>query len=330
MPIAAIAGGLIAAPAANAQSLVGAGSSFVAPIMQKWTAAYKAATGVEINYQSVGSGAGINGLIAHNVDFAASDVQMNSNERSQAGAATLNVPDIIGAVVVAYNVPGIGPGIGLTGPVIADIFQGKITSWDDPRIAKLSPGVKFPHQDIIVVHRSDGSGTTAIFTEYLSKVSKSWKDEIGTGKSVAWPSGELGGKGNPGVAGFVQTHPYTIGYIELAYAIKNNIPYAQVQNKSGKLIYPTDEAASAAAEHVSLPSSLELSITNSANPEAYPISGPSYLIAYTSGPKNAEIKKFFTWVLTDGQKPEFTEPLHYSPLPQSIRGKLLAAVATLK
>ena len=330
IPVMAAAASLLAAPAAHAQGIVGAGATFVGPIMSKWVAAYKAATGVDVNYQAVGSGAGINGLISHNVDFAASDIPMNAGEKAQAGAATVNIPDIIGAVVVAYNVPGVGPGIALTGPVVADIYLGKITYWDDPKITKLSPGTKFPHSEILCLHRSDGSGTTAIFTEYLSKVSGQWKSDVGTGKSVAWPTGGLGAKGNPGVAGFLQTHPNAIGYIELAYGIQKNIPYAAIQNKAGKYIYPTDEAASFAAEGISVPSNLEISITNSPHEKAYPIAGMSNLIVYQNAPKNAEVKKFFKWILTDGQKPEFTEPLHYSPLPEGVRTKDIAALDKLK
>ncbi|HEY3332265.1 MAG TPA: phosphate ABC transporter substrate-binding protein PstS [Capsulimonadaceae bacterium] len=329
-PAIAVAAGIMSVPAAQAQTITGAGATFPAPIIQKWIGAYKASTGVEVNYQPIGSGGGINALISHTVDFAGSDIPMNANEKGQAGAPVVNIPDIIGAVVVCYNLSKIGPGIALTGPVIADIFQGKITYWDDPRITKLSPGVKFPHDNIIVVHRSDGSGTTAIFTDYLSKVSSSWKSEIGTGKSVSWPSGQLGGKGNAGVAGFVTTHDSTIGYVELAYAIQKNIPYAQVENKAGKLIYPTDEAASAAADGVKVPANLEFSITNSANAKAYPIAGVSNLIVYAKSPKNAEVKKFFKFILTEGQKPEYTEPLHYSPLPDGVAAKALEAVEKLR
>jgi phosphate transport system substrate-binding protein len=303
---------------ASAQTLTGAGSSFINPIMVKWAAAYKAETGVEINYQPIGSGGGINQLIHKQVDFAGSDVPMTADEKSDAGGPVVTIPDIIGAVVVAYNVPGISNGIAFSGSVLADIYLGKITYWDDPAIMKLSPGVKFPHENILVLHRSDGSGTTAIFTEYLSKVSSEWSSQVGTGKSVKWPAG-LGGKGSAGIAGYLKNKPYSIGYVELAYAIENNIPYALVKNKAGKSIYPTIAAASAAAEGVKVPANLELSITNTSNPASYPITGVSFLIVREGAPNNPQVKRFVQWVLSKGQTPEYTETLHYAPLPKALQ-----------
>lgn len=310
---------------ANAQTLTGAGSSFINPIMTHWVAAYKAATGVEINYQPIGSGGGIKNLIDKTVDFAGSDVPMTGSEKSDAHGAVITIPDIVGAVVIAYNIPGIGNGIAFSGPVLADIYLGKITYWDDPEITKLSPGVKFPHESILVVHRSDGSGTTAIFTDYLSKVSSEWNAKIGSGKVVDWPAG-LGGKGSAGVAGYLKNKPYSIGYVELAYAIEKNIPYAQVKNKAGKLIYPTIAAASAAADGVKLPANLEISITNPTNPKAYPITGVSFLIVRQMWQKNAVTKKFIKWILTDGQETTYTELLHYAPLPAAVKNAGLAAI----
>jgi phosphate transport system substrate-binding protein len=251
---------------------------------------------------------------------------MNGNEKAQAGASTVTIPDVIGAIVISYNIPGVGPGIALSGPVVADIFEGKITYWDDPRITKLSPGVKFPHENILVVHRSDGSGTTAIFTDYLSKVSGSWKNNIGTGKSVNWPVG-LGGKGNPGVAGYLANKPYSIGYLELAYAIQKHISYASMENRSHKLVYPNNESIVAAGEGMKIPENLEISIANSSNPKAYPIVGVSYLIIYTSSPKNAAVKQFFEWVLTKGQAEEYTGPGSYSPLSHTLKEKCLQALS---
>ncbi|MDR3706847.1 MAG: phosphate ABC transporter substrate-binding protein PstS [Capsulimonadaceae bacterium] len=319
---------LIAAPAAHAQALTGAGATFINPIMSKWIAAYKASTGVEVNYQPIGSGGGINALISKTVDFCCSDVPMNGGEEAQVGAPTINIPDIVGAVVVSYSVPGVGPGIALNGKTIADIFEGKITYWDDPEITRLSPGTKFPHENILVVHRSDGSGTTAIFTGYLSKVSGTWKETVGAGKSVSWPVG-LGAKGNPGVAGYLKNKPYSIGYVELAYAIQNDIPYAKIKNKSGVTIYPSDESAAVAAEGIKVPANLKLDINDSPNKEAYPIVGVSNLIVRVEWQKNAEVKKFVKWILTEGQKSEFTGPLHYSPLPEKVRAKALEAVAKI-
>ena len=324
--IAAIA--LCTMQAANAQTLTGAGSTFINPIMSRWIAAYKAATGSEINYQPIGSGGGISALISKTVDFAGSDVPMAPSEKSQAGGAVVTIPDIIGSVVVAYNVPGISNGIAFSGPVLADIFLGKVTYWDDPEITKLSPGVKFPHENILVIHRSDGSGTTAIFTDFLSKVSSEWNDGPGTGKSVAWPVG-LGGKGSAGVAGYLKNKPFTIGYVELAYAIQNDVPYALVKNKAGTLVYPSEAAASAAADGIKIPANLEISITDAPQSGAYPISGLSFLIVRRSWEKNPDIKKFITWILTNGQSAEFTGPGHYSPLPASLQAKCLAAIGTI-
>lgn len=322
---AAVGASLMAIQAANAQSLIGAGSTFINPIMSRWISAYRSSTGVDINYQPIGSGGGINALISKTVDFAGSDVPMTGGEKAQVGGQVITIPDIIGAVVVSYNVPGISSGIALSGPVLADIFLGRITYWDDPEIVRLSPGVKFPHENILVVHRSDGSGTTAIFTDYLCKVSRDWKDQVGTGKSVNWPVG-LGGKGNPGVAGYLKNKPFSIGYVELAYAVQNNIPYAEVRNKAGKMIYPTEESAAAAAEGVAIPNSLEFSIANSPHPDAYPITGLSFIIVRQSWPKNADVKKFVRWIVTDGQASEFTAPGHYAPLPEAVRTKDLEAI----
>jgi phosphate transport system substrate-binding protein len=329
LPAAIAAAGLIFIPAVHADTLTAAGSTFINPIMKRWVAAYKQSSGVDINYQPIGSGGGINALISHTVDFAGSDVPMNASEKSQAAAPVVTVPDILGAVVVGYNIPGVGPGIALSGKVVADIFEGKITSWNDPEITKLSPGVKFPNENILVIHRSDGSGTTAIFTDYLSKVSGSFKSNIGSGKSVRWPVG-LGGKGSPGIAGYLKIKPYSIGYVELAYAIDNNIHYASIKNKSGKAIYPSDESVVAAAEGIKIPANLEISVTDSSNPSAYPITGLSYLITYANGGKNEVIKKFFKWILTEGQTSEFTAPDHYSPLSPSLKAKVLQAVEKLK
>lgn len=319
----------LALPTAHAQNLTGAGSTFVNPIMTNWIPAFQKASGVSVNYQPIGSGGGISALISHTVDFAGSDVPMNPQEVSEAKAPVIHLPDVVGAVAIAYNVPGIGPGIHLSGSVIADIFLGNIKKWNDPRITKLSPGTKFPDLPIFVAHRSDGSGTTAIFTNYLSKVNGEWKAKVGEGKSVNWPTG-LGGKGSAGVAGLLSTHSGAIGYVELAYAVQNNIPYAFVQNKRGKFIYPTVESAAAAAEGVKVPANLQVMITNTNSPQGYPITGYSWLIVYQNSAKAADLKKFLTFVVTDGQGPAFTKALVYAPLPESLRKRELAAIATIK
>lgn len=310
-------GGLVASPKiVRAQTLTGAGSTFINPIMTQWIAAYKQATGVSINYQPIGSGGGINALINKTVNFAGSDAPMNAQEMAEAKGPVVHLPAVIGAVVVGYNVPGVPTGLHLTGPVIADIFLGKITSWKDPRIAKLNPSVHLPGGRIFVAHRSDGSGTTFIFTDYLSKVSGEWQSRVGNGKSVPWPVG-LGGKGNAGVAGLLKTRPNSIGYVELAYALQNNIPYATVQNARGKFIVPSAGSASAAAEGVKLPPDLRASLTNSPNPNAYPITGFTWLIVRNNTTEADNLKRFLHWVVSNGQS--FTKPLAYAALPQALR-----------
>jgi phosphate transport system substrate-binding protein len=313
----------------SAQTLTGAGSTFVNPIMTQWIADYGKQTSVSINYQPIGSGGGINALINHTVDFAGSDVPMNSNELAQASAPVYHIPDVVGAVTVAYNIPGIGPGIRLTGSVLADIYLGKITMWNDPKITSLNPGVNFPSDSIFVTHRSDGSGTTAIFTDYLCKVSPEWKSGPGTGKSVDWPIG-LGGKGNSGVAGLLKTHKDSIGYIELAYSVQNDIFYAKLDNSSGKTIYPSVESAADAAKGVEVSPELTASITDSPNPNAYPITGYSYLIVYKKPTQNADaLKKFLAFIVTDGQSEKYTKPLFYAHVPESVCKKALAEIDSL-
>ncbi len=329
--IAALALGLAggAMQAASAQSLTGAGSTFVNPIMTRWTADYGKANGGQINYQAIGSGGGINALINHTVDFAGSDVPMNADELGQAKAPVLHIPDVVGAVVVAYNVPGIGPGMHLDGPVLAGIYSGKITMWNDPQITKLNPNLKFPADSIFVTHRSDGSGTTAIFTDYLSKISPAWKSGPGMGKSIDWPVG-LGGKGNAGVAGLLKAHKDSIGYVELAYAVQNVIFYSAMQNSHGAFIYPSVESAAAAAQGVKLASNLTASLTDTANPKGYPITGYSYLIAYKNSRQGPAVKKFLSYVVTTGQGSQYTTPLFYARVPATVAAQAEQAIATIK
>jgi len=324
---ATVAALILIAPAAKADTLTGAGSTFINPIMSQWSHHYKDETGTEVNYQSIGSGGGINMFINQTVDFAGTDVPMNPGEKAQVKGGYVTIPDILGAVVVGYNIPGVGAGIHLSGPVLADIFQGKITVWNDPRITALNPGTTFPNDNILVVHRSDGSGTTAIFTDYLSKVSGDWRNNIGSGKSVNWPTG-LGGKGSEGVAGYLKTKPCSIGYFELAYAITKVIYYAAIENKKGNFIYPFDaSSATKAAEGEPMPGNLEMSITNTSNPEGYPISGYSYLIVPEHSQTSPAVKKFVTWIITKGQDPSIVAPLHYAPIPDAVRDRALALLA---
>ncbi len=304
--------------------LTGGGSSFIAPIMTNWIDSYKKETGVSVNYQATGSGAGISSLIDHTVDFAGSDAPMNADELARAKAPVLHLPAVIGAVVVSYNVAGLSNGLQLSGPVIADIFTGKIKMWDDAAIAKMNTGAKLPHEKIAVVHRSDGSGTTAIFTNYLSNVSPTWKSSLGEGKTINWPTDELGGKGNAGVAGILKEHANAIGYVELAYANQNHMSIANIENQSGKFIAPSVESASAAASGVTIPDNFCTMITNTANADGYPITGFSWIIIYKDSPKSAAINKFVTWILSKGQ--DATKALLYAPIPEAIRQNEMKAL----
>lgn len=314
----------VMAGAAQAQTLTGAGATFPAPLYQKWFQEYGQQKSVRINYQAIGSGGGIKQITAHSVDFGATDAPMNAGELALA-PGIVHIPTVAGAVTVAYNIPGIGPGIGLSGPVIADIFLGKITKWNDPRITKLSPGVKFPNLAIATFHRSDGSGTTNIFTTYLSEVSGDWKDQVGAGKSVKWPKG-LGGKGNPGVAALIKQNEGGIGYIELAYAVQFAISYAQVQNSHGKLIYPSVASTTIAADGATLPADFRKVIVNTKSAGGYPITGFTFLLVYKNS--SPALKSFLQWALTSGQRD--AAGLYYAPLPAGVQKRALAAVASLR
>ena len=306
-------------------TLNGAGATFPYPLISKWSSEYnKIKPKVQINYQSVGSGAGIKQIGARTVDFGASDAPLTEQEYANV-SGILQIPESIGAVVVAYNLPGIQKGVKLSGDVVADIFLGKITKWNDPKIISLNPGIQFPEKDIIVAHRSDGSGTTFVFTDYLSVVSPDWKSKVGKGKSVNWPVG-LGGKGNEGVSGLLNQNPYTIGYIELAYAKLQDIPYASIKNKAGNFIEPTlTTTASAAAGAVSaLPagdaswSSVSIVDTNGNN--SYPIASFTYLLVYKDQVDQAKGKmlaEFLWWAVHDGQ--EYSSELLYVPLPDEVK-----------
>jgi len=311
--------------AASANALNGAGATFPLIIYQKWFQEYKDKNGVEINYQGIGSGGGIKNITAHAVDFGASDAPMSDDEMSKAPGIE-HIPTVAGAVAVAYNVTGLPTGLKLTGPVIANIFAGKVKSWNDPSIAALNPGAKLPAVDIIPVHRADGSGTTNIFTTYLTQVSPDWNSTIGKGKSVKWPGGAAA-KGNQGVAALIQQTNGAIGYVELAYADKNNMPYAVVQNSSGAFVKPTIESTTAAAAGVKLPPDFREVITNTPAKDGYPITGFTFLLVYQTGTR-PEVKKFLQWALTDGEK---DAPANgYAPLPANVQKQALAAVDKLR
>ncbi|MFA6455630.1 MAG: phosphate ABC transporter substrate-binding protein PstS [Bacteroidota bacterium] len=304
--------------------LNGAGATFPYVIYSKWFDEYQKKTGVQFNYQSIGSGGGIKQVIEGTVDFGATDGPMNDAQLEEAktkqGTEVLHIPTVMGAVVATYNVDGLGAGLKLTPDVLADIFLGKVTMWNDASIAASNKGVILPAKPIVVVHRSDGSGTTYIFVDYLSKVSAAWKSDVGVGTSVKWPVG-LGGKGNEGVAGQVKQIDGSIGYVELAYAVKNNLPYASLKNKAGNFIVPSLESVTAAAmnEAKKLPEDLRVSITDASGKDSYPISGFTWLLIYKdqkSEEKATAIVNFLKWSMNEGEK--FAPALYYAPLPKAV------------
>ncbi len=307
------------ASASLAAEITGAGSTFVFPILEKWAAEYQAKTGNKISYQSIGSGAGLHQIRAAAVDFGASDMPLKPAELEKSGLGQF--PLVIGGIVPVVNVEGVGPGvIRFSGTVLADIFLGKIKNWDDPAIRKLNPDVKLPAAAISVVHRSDGSGTTFNWVNYLSKVSPEWKDKVGEGTSVEWPTG-AGGKGNEGVAAFVALAKNSISYVEYAYAVKNKLAYGLVQNKAGRFVQPSSETfqAAAASAHWSGAKDFFVIMTDASGENAYPITATAFIIMYKQ-PRNFERAKlardFFKWSLENGQAQ--ADSLHYVPLPPDL------------
>lgn len=320
-------GGAKATGSTSADALQGAGSTLIDPIMEQWVQEYKKNGGTDINYQAIGSGGGIKNLINKTVSFAGSDAPMNDEETKDAKDPVLHFPAVIGAAAIAYNVDGVPTGLHLSGPVLADIFLGTITKWNDPKIVALNPTANLPDLDISVIHRSDASGTTYIFTDYLSQVSPDWKAKVGTGKSVDWPVG-TGGKGSSGVAGLLQNHKGSVAYLELAHAVQNKIPYAAVQNSSGAFIDPSSDSASAAADGAKIPDDMKVSIVNSPNPKAYPIAGFSYLIVFETSDRGADLNKFLKYALTDGQS--LCKGLFYGPIPDSLDKRELKMLDSVK
>jgi len=302
-------------------SLQGAGATFPNPLYQKWLSEYgKLHSNVRIDYQSIGSGGGIKQLKEQTVDFGASDAPMKDDDLKSAPGEVLHIPTVLGAVVITYNLQGVSQPLKFSSEVIADIFLGKIKKWNDPKIAADNSGVALPANDITVVHRSDGSGTSAVFTDYLSKVSAEWKEKVGSGTSPSWPIG-IGGKGNEGVTGQVKNTPNTIGYVELAYAVQNKLPVAQIKNASGNFIEPSIDAvtAAASASAANTPEDLRVSITNAAGPQAYPISSYTYILVYKQqkdAAKGKALVDFLWWGIHDGE--QFAKELQYAPLPADI------------
>ena len=315
----------------SAQLLInGAGATFPAPLYQKWTFEYrKVDSGVQINYQSIGSGGGQKQILAGTVDFGASDGPMSDASLSSAPGKILHLPTVAGADVVTYNLPG-NPKLKLDGPTLADIYFGKITKWNDARIAGQNAGVKLPDDDIVVVHRSDGSGTTYIWVDYLSSISKEWETKVGRGTSVGWPTG-LGGKGNEGVTGQVKQTPGAIGYVELAYAKQNKLPYADIKNAHGEYVTPDIASITKALATAQIPDDFRFSMVNPPGEGAYPIAGATWLLVYEQQKDAAKGKKlveFMTWAMTKGEA--MAETLDYAPLPESVQQRVLERIKTIK
>ena len=322
----------LAAPAFPQTTLNGAGATFPNPIYQKWFSEYhKAHSDVQFNYQSIGSGGGIRQVLAGTVDFGASDGPMSDEQLAQAKTKILHVPTVLGAVVPAYNIPGVSGEIKFTPQALAGIFLGKITTWNDSAITSANPGIKFPSDQIVVIHRSDGSGTTFIFTDYLSKISPDWLGQVGRGVSVKWPVG-LGGKGNEGVAGMIRQMQGGIGYIELIYAVQNNIPYGTVKNAAGDFVKADLASVTAAAASVkTMPADFRVSITNAPGKDAYPISSFTWMLipVQSKDPSKGKIlNDFLNWMVDSGQK--MTADLTYAPLPDNVATKVKEVIRQVK
>jgi phosphate transport system substrate-binding protein len=325
----AIAFGLSAT--ASAQMMInGAGATFPYPIYSKWFDEYtKVDPSVRFNYQSIGSGGGQKQILSQTVDFGASDGPMSDDNLAKAPGKILHIPTVAGAVVLTYNLPG-SPALKLDGDTVAGIYLGQVKKWNDQKIAALNPGVKLPDQDIVVVRRSDGSGTTFIFTDYLSKVSGEWKQKVGNNTSVNWPAG-IGGKGNEGVSGQVKQTPGAIGYVELIYALQNKMPFAELKNAGGKFVKPTIESITAALATANIPDDFRFSMTNAPGPDAYPIAGATWLLVYQQQKDPAKGKKlveFLKWALTKGEA--MAKDLDYAPLPSEVQQRVLKRIDEIK
>ncbi|MBU6401263.1 MAG: phosphate ABC transporter substrate-binding protein PstS [Verrucomicrobia bacterium] len=317
--------------AASAQLLInGAGATFPYPIYSKWFDEYaKVDPSVRFNYQSIGSGGGQKQILEQTVDFGASDGPMSDANLAKAPGRILHIPTVAGADVITYNLPG-NPTLKLDGPTVADIFFGKITKWNDPRITGHNPDLKLPDSDIVVVHRSDGSGTTYIFVDYLSSVSPAWAAKVGRGTSVKWPTG-LGAKGNEGVTGQVKQLPGAIGYIELAYAVQNRLPYASLKNAAGNYVAPSLQSVTAALASAHIPDDFRFSMVNPPGGEAYPIAGATWLLVYarqSDTAKGQKLVQFLNWAITKGET--MAETLNYAPLPPNVQARVLERLKEIR
>jgi len=322
---------LVSSVALAQTTLNGAGATFPNPIYSKWFSEYhNEHPDIQINYQPIGSGGGIQQVLAGTVDFGASDGPMSDDQLSHAKTKIYHIPTVLGSVVPIYNLPSVGQELKFTPQLLADIFLGKITNWNDPAIAKANPGVKFPNASLLVVHRSEGSGTTYCLTDYLSKVSPEWKNGPGKGTAVKWPVG-LGAKGSDGVAGMVRQMEGAIGYVELIYAVQNKIAYGSVQNAAGSFVKASLDATVAAAASAKMPPDFRVSITNAPGKDAYPISSFTWLLIPAQSKDAAKGKilaDFLNWMVDDGQK--MTADLSYAPLPESVATKVKAAIKQVR
>jgi phosphate transport system substrate-binding protein len=324
-------GPAFAGATASAQMMInGAGATFPYPIYSKWFDEYaKVDPSVRFNYQSIGSGGGQKQILAQTVDFGASDGPMSDDNLSKAPGKILHIPTVAGAVVLTYNLTG-NPSLKLDGDAIAGIYLGQIKKWNDPKLTALNPGAKLPDQEIVVVHRSDGSGTTFIFTDYLSKISGEWKQKAGNNTSVNWPTG-IGGKGNEGVSGQVKQTPGSIGYVELIYAVQNKMPYAEVKNSAGQFVKATIESVTAALATAEIPDDFRFSMTNAPGKDAYPIAGATWLLVYQQQKDAAKGKKlveFLKWAVTKGEG--MAKDLNYAPLPDEVQQRVLKRIDEIK
>ena len=325
----AIALGLSASASAQ-MTINGAGATFPYPIYSKWFDEYaKVDPSARFNYQSIGSGGGQKQILAQTVDFGASEGPMSDENLAKAPGKLLHIPTVAGADVVAYNLPG-NPALKFDADTIAGIFLGNIKKWNDPKITALNAGVSLPDKDIVVVHRSDGSGTTYIWTDYLSKISPEWKSKVGTNTSVNWPTG-IGGKGNEGVAGQIKQTPGALGYVELIYAIQNKMPYADIKNSAGSFVKPTLESITAAMATAQIPDDFRFSITNAPGENAYPIAGATWLLVYQQqkdATKGKKLVEFLKWAQKEGEK--MAKDLDYAPLPEDLQQRVLKRIDEIK
>jgi phosphate transport system substrate-binding protein len=315
---------------ALALTLNGAGATFPFPIYSKWISEYHKAAGTQVNYQSIGSGGGVRQFIAGTVDFGASDAPMTEEEMKRAGGEVLHIPTVMGAVAISYNLPGVVE-LKLDADTLADIFLGKIKKWNDGAIAELNPGVNLPGKNILVAHRSDGSGTTHIFSSYMAKISSAWASQVGAGKALSWPAG-VGGKGNEGVTGVIRVNQGAIGYIELSYAMTNKLPVVALKNRAGKFVKPSIASTSAAAAGAlkKMPKDFRADITNAGGSDSYPISGFTWLLVHKEqkdAVKGKALVDFLKWSLSDGQK--YAEALLYSPLPENLQAKVMDTIKSI-